>query len=122
MYYHLFSTYGLGLCKQFWLHIFYGGNWVQRQLLEYLHYSYLFRYKVRTIKSDIGMIVTYSDQYYFYHTAGWLAKKVSVLRLKMANKTDERIRLMNEIISGIQVIKMYMWEKHFQKLIDDARK
>lgn len=53
---------------------------------------------------------------------GWLGKKVGSLRMKMARKTDERLRLTNEIISGIQVIKMYAWEKPFSKLLRNARK
>ncbi|XP_050101195.1 ATP-binding cassette sub-family C member 4-like [Anopheles aquasalis] len=42
-------------------------------------------------------------------------------RLRTALKTDERIRLMDEIIAGIAVIKMYAWERPFAKLISQAR-
>ncbi|XP_053679919.1 ATP-binding cassette sub-family C member 4-like [Anopheles nili] len=43
-------------------------------------------------------------------------------RLRTALKTDERIRLMDEIIAGIAVIKMYAWEVPFAKLISEARR
>uniref|UniRef100_A0A182P628 Uncharacterized protein n=1 Tax=Anopheles epiroticus TaxID=199890 RepID=A0A182P628_9DIPT len=43
-------------------------------------------------------------------------------RLRTALKTDERIRLMDEIIAGIAVIKMYAWERPFAKLISQARR
>ncbi|XP_035459712.1 ATP-binding cassette sub-family C member 4 isoform X2 [Scophthalmus maximus] len=43
----------------------------------------------------------------------------SRLRAETAVLTDERIRTMNEVISGIRVIKMYGWEKPFVGLVDE---
>lgn len=57
----------------------------------------------------------------FIPLQAYLGKKTSVLRYRTAQRTDERVRLMNEIIQGIQVIKMYAWEKPFGKMIEAAR-
>ncbi|CAH0557787.1 unnamed protein product [Brassicogethes aeneus] len=57
----------------------------------------------------------------FIPLQSWMGKKNSVYRLKTALKTDERVRLMNEIITGIQVIKMYAWEKSFARLVQASR-
>ncbi|CAH0600504.1 unnamed protein product [Chrysodeixis includens] len=50
-----------------------------------------------------------------------LTKLTAVIRRSTAKRTDQRIKLMNEIINGIQVIKMYAWEKPFQLVVKVAR-
>ena len=54
---------------------------------------------------------------YLLLSAGWMGKVFSKLRMETAKRTDKRIEIMNEIISGMKVIKMYTWEKSFAKLI-----
>ncbi|XP_072332338.1 ATP-binding cassette sub-family C member 4 isoform X2 [Scyliorhinus torazame] len=49
-------------------------------------------------------------------------KWFSVLRGKTAVLTDNRIRTMNEVISGMRIIKMYAWEKPFTNLIAQIRR
>ena len=51
-----------------------------------------------------------------------MSKQFSTLRGETAKKTDERISLMNEIINGIKVIKMYAWETLFARQIENARR
>ncbi|XP_034041901.1 multidrug resistance-associated protein 4-like [Thalassophryne amazonica] len=46
----------------------------------------------------------------------------SPLRAETAVLTDNRICTMNEVISGIHVIKMYGWEKPFAALLNDIRR
>lgn len=46
----------------------------------------------------------------------------SRFRAQTALRTDERIRLMDEVVYGVQVIKMYAWELPFSKLIAWARR
>ncbi|XP_032678093.1 probable multidrug resistance-associated protein lethal(2)03659 isoform X2 [Odontomachus brunneus] len=94
----------------------------------FLHYLWIgpletmvlmyFMYTEVEISSVIGVAVLLL----FIPLQGWLGKKSSVLRLKTAIRTDERVRLTNEIITGIQAIKMYTWEKPFSALIEMARK
>ena len=54
--------------------------------------------------------------------SGYLGKISSRLRHKTALRTDNRIRLMNEVIQSIEAIKMYAWEKAFAGIIGHARR
>lgn len=64
--------------------------------------SYFLQIGVSAIFGVIFMLL-------FIPFQAYMGKKTSVFRLKTALRTDERVRLMNEIIQGIQVIKMYAW-------------
>uniref|UniRef100_A0A8D0ARP1 Multidrug resistance-associated protein 4-like n=1 Tax=Sander lucioperca TaxID=283035 RepID=A0A8D0ARP1_SANLU len=46
----------------------------------------------------------------------------SKFRSKTAVLTDERIRTMNEVVSGMRIIKMYAWEKPFAALVTEVRR
>lgn len=54
--------------------------------------------------------------------AAYLSNKQGVLRGKIASRTDQRVKVMSELVNGVQVIKMYAWEKPFEKLVDALRK
>uniref|UniRef100_A0A0S7EZE5 MRP4 n=13 Tax=Poeciliopsis prolifica TaxID=188132 RepID=A0A0S7EZE5_9TELE len=46
----------------------------------------------------------------------------SKFRSKTAVLTDSRIRTMNEVVSGMRIIKMYAWEKPFSALVTEVRR
>uniref|UniRef100_A0A671UTK7 Multidrug resistance-associated protein 4 n=1 Tax=Sparus aurata TaxID=8175 RepID=A0A671UTK7_SPAAU len=49
-------------------------------------------------------------------------KLFGIFRSKTAVLTDNRIRIMNEVVSGIRIIKMYAWEKPFSALVTEVRR
>ena len=52
----------------------------------------------------------------------YTGKIFSKLRWNAAVLTDERVKLMNEVIDGMRVIKMYCWEGPFVKHIQQIRR
>ncbi|XP_068898241.1 multidrug resistance-associated protein 1 isoform X6 [Tenebrio molitor] len=48
---------------------------------------------------------------------GYIANKVKVLQIKQMKNKDERVKLMNEVLSGIKVLKLYAWEPSFENQI-----
>nr|XP_045582319.1 ATP-binding cassette sub-family C member 4-like isoform X3 [Procambarus clarkii] len=58
----------------------------------------------------------------FVPLQSWMGKVFSKLRLATSHRTDERVRIMNEVINAMRVIKMYTWEKPFTTILEQARK
>ncbi|XP_061642245.1 ATP-binding cassette sub-family C member 4-like isoform X2 [Phyllopteryx taeniolatus] len=52
----------------------------------------------------------------------WFGKLFGIFRSKTAVLTDSRIRIMNEVVSGIRIIKMYAWENPFSSLVTESRR
>ncbi|KAK5646965.1 hypothetical protein RI129_005429 [Pyrocoelia pectoralis] len=77
-----------------------------------------FMYEEVGLSALLGVIVLFL----FIPLQLGLAKMIAKFRFKTATRTDERVRLMNEVIAGIQVIKMYTWEKPFVQFISLARR
>lgn len=47
--------------------------------------------------------------------------KNKILSVKKLNMQDQRIKILNEILGGIKVIKFYGWELSFQKIVEKVR-
>ncbi|XP_059617024.1 multidrug resistance-associated protein 1 isoform X3 [Phlebotomus argentipes] len=43
-----------------------------------------------------------------------IANKVKTLQIRQMKNKDERVKLMNEVLSGIKVLKLYAWEPSFE--------
>lgn len=76
--------------------------------------KHLFQETIQLVKLS-GVMKTHHD-----YSLSCLS--LSFFRNKTAVLTDSRIRTMNEVVSGIRIIKMYAWEKPFTALINDIRK
>ena len=50
-----------------------------------------------------------------------ISRLISRFRMKSAARTDKRVQIMNEIVSGMRVIKMYTWENSYADILAKAR-
>uniref|UniRef100_A0A1B0DM26 ABC-type glutathione-S-conjugate transporter n=1 Tax=Phlebotomus papatasi TaxID=29031 RepID=A0A1B0DM26_PHLPP len=46
-----------------------------------------------------------------------IANKVKTLQIRQMKNKDERVKLMNEVLSGIKVLKLYAWEPSFEEQV-----
>ncbi|XP_038209551.1 uncharacterized protein LOC119830563 [Zerene cesonia] len=98
------------------------------QAFMFLHYLWLVPIQVAVVLYllyDLGDFAPYVGLFavvlLILPVQAILTRLTASIRRKVAQRTDRRIKLMSEIINGIQVIKMYAWEKSFQKLVTLAR-
>ncbi|XP_076338372.1 multidrug-Resistance like Protein 1 isoform X1 [Tachypleus tridentatus] len=52
---------------------------------------------------------------------GVIASHTKKLQVKQMKTKDKRVKMMNEILGGIKVLKLYAWEESFQKQVNDTR-
>jgi ATP-binding cassette subfamily C (CFTR/MRP) protein 1 len=50
-----------------------------------------------------------------------VARRIGRLRQKMIKLTDERVKLINEMLQSIRVIKLYAWEDPLEKRVEKVR-
>lgn len=48
---------------------------------------------------------------------GVIANKAKNLQIKQMKNKDERVKLMNEVLNGIKVLKLYAWEPSFEQQV-----
>lgn len=53
---------------------------------------------------------------------GVIAGMSGKLQQKQMKEKDQRVKMMNEILQGIKILKLYAWEPSFQALVGDIRK
>lgn len=52
---------------------------------------------------------------------GYVANKLKYFQVKQMAKKDERVKMMNEVLSGMKVLKLYAWEASFEAAINKIR-
>lgn len=52
----------------------------------------------------------------------YLGKKSASYRRRIAAYTDERVRLLNETMANLRLIKLYGWEQPFRETLNESRR
>jgi len=48
---------------------------------------------------------------------GFFVKRLTHLRKMMLKETDQRVKLMNQLLAGIRVLKLYAWESAQEAMV-----
>ncbi|CAK1599824.1 unnamed protein product [Parnassius mnemosyne] len=96
---------------------------------QFLHYLWVMPIVVPVVSylvwQHVGLATLAALAVIFLQTVvvqAYLSNLQGKFRGKIAKRTDERVKVMSELVNGVQVIKMYAWEKPFEKLVDKLRR
>lgn len=53
---------------------------------------------------------------------GAIAAKARQYQVKQMKQKDQRVKVMNEVLQGIKILKLYAWESSFEEIVGDIRK
>lgn len=53
---------------------------------------------------------------------GIVAMKSKKFQIEQMKEKDKRVKMMNEILQGMKILKLYAWEPSFENLVGDIRK
>jgi ATP-binding cassette subfamily C (CFTR/MRP) protein 1 len=77
------------------------------------------------IIQDVGVgpaLLGLASQLALIPIQNYLADTIGKVRRSMVKHTDERVKLMNEILQAIRIIKVYAWEIAMEKRVMEVRK
>lgn len=52
---------------------------------------------------------------------GYITTKMRFVQMMIMREKDKRVKLMNEILNGIKVLKLYAWETSFRDMVKNYR-
>ncbi|CAD6185430.1 unnamed protein product [Caenorhabditis auriculariae] len=88
--------------------------WLSPLLVFFYGYALWMEIGVSSLAGFACLMVIMCVQYHF-------SKQMGLCRKEIAKRADKRIGIMNEILVGIRVIKMYTWEDAFSKIVANLR-
>ena len=65
-------------------------------------------------------VIVFVLEIVMYGTMVYGMYRYGVERLKCLAETDKRVKLINDVCSGIRMIKYYCWEKPFKALVREG--
>jgi ABC transporter transmembrane region len=111
--------YGQRHCKSSFRFIFCGMKWDWPRWLVWLLWSYSFRSMPSSqegrkhFRSAFQTLASIFFRHFFY--------KREALQISQMKQKDGRIKMMNEILNGMKILKLYAWEESFEQQVLDIR-